>query len=138
MGHAGYGAGAGNFGIGTDGPGLCLSISSTGTLNVHQPAIFNSSLTLGGSSAATKPWISGRVSCRDDNGAFTSLNVDSGGKRKKNRSCGMVGEITVSSGAPPILKGKIMVYLCQCQAFTRNVHIRVLPCRVPDWFSHNP
>ena len=48
IGHVAHGVGAGKFAIGTSTIGRCLSISSTGVLNVHQPAILNSSLTLGG------------------------------------------------------------------------------------------
>ena len=47
MGHNCHNVGAGNFAIGSSTIGRCLSINSTGTLNVHHPAIFNNSLTLG-------------------------------------------------------------------------------------------
>ena len=40
IGHAAHGVGAGNFAIGTSTIGRCLSISSTGVLNVHQPTNF--------------------------------------------------------------------------------------------------
>jgi hypothetical protein len=48
LGHNTWGCGQGNFAIGTVNVGRCLSISSTGVLNVHQPAIFNSNVTSSG------------------------------------------------------------------------------------------
>ena len=48
LGHNAWGVGQGNFAIGTFGVGRCLSISSSGVLTVQQPAIFTSSITLGG------------------------------------------------------------------------------------------
>jgi hypothetical protein len=49
-----HGVGPGNFAIGAFAVGRCMSISSTGVLNFHQPAIFNSSLTIGGNNLQTQ------------------------------------------------------------------------------------
>jgi hypothetical protein len=69
------GVGPGNFAIGAFAVGRCMSISSTGVLNFHQPAIFNSSLTIGGNNLQTQlnalapkdnPTFGGLVTVNDD------------------------------------------------------------------------
>jgi hypothetical protein len=53
LGHGAHGLGAGNFAIGASTIGSCLSISSSGTVNI------NYSLTIAGQPAATRPWVAG-------------------------------------------------------------------------------
>jgi hypothetical protein len=94
IGHAGFGAGAGNFGIGTGGPGVCLSINANGTVNLPY------GLFIGGQQAATKPWVAGHFD--GTTSASVPLLSDTGWRGISSVSRTGVGVYVVSwAGAHP-------------------------------------